>query len=132
MAEAAPKWKAGSVYWTELNTWEPETAAPFLEATLGWTVTSDVMADGTRYWVGMVDGVPVGGIFALTEPMFDKSIPAHWLTYFAVEDVDATLEAIRSAGGAVIREPFDVPGVGRIAIIQEPTGAVSGYMRPAM
>ena len=48
----------------------------------------------------------------------------------AVDDVDKRLEARVVAGGTIIRPPFDVPDVGRIAIIQDPTGAVMGWMTP--
>lgn len=121
----------GQVYWTELNTWEPDKAAAFAEKTLGWKIDSMPMAQGGTYLVGIVGGAPAGGIFGLSTPEFDKSMPSHWLTYFAVDDVEASLAAVRANGGKVMRDVFEVPGVGRIAIIQEPTGAVCGYMTPS-
>ena len=45
--------------------------------------------------------------------------------------VDARLKAAIAAGGSAMREPFEVPGVGRIAIVKDPSGAVSGWMTPA-
>lgn len=120
------------VYWTELNTWEPEKAASFLETTLGWTLESYAMPDGSTYRTGMVDGAPAGGVFALTEPTFDRSTPAHWVSYFAVEDADASAKALQAAGGQLLRDPFDVAGVGRIVMLTEPTGAVCGFIQPAM
>ena len=49
----------------------------------------------------------------------------------AVDDVDKRLEALKQAGGKIHREPFDVPGVGRIAMIEVPGGAAQGWMTPA-
>jgi predicted enzyme related to lactoylglutathione lyase len=57
-------------------------------------------------------------------------MPPHWMTYVAVDDVDGAVRTTREAGGTVHREPFDVEGVGRIAIIADPTGAVLGIMTP--
>ncbi len=123
--------KHGQVFWTELNTWEPEKAAAFAEKTLGWTFETTPMPDGQIYRVGIVDGMPAGGIFTLTSPEFEKSMPAHWLTYFAVDDITATVAKVREHGGCVIRDVFEVQGVGHIATIQEPSGAVCGYMTPS-
>lgn len=123
--------KHGQVFWTELNTWEPEKAAAFAKNVLGWGIEETPMPDGQVYRVGVVDGMPAGGIFGLTSPEFDRAMPAHWLTYFAVEDIRATVAAARENGGCVMRDVFTVPGVGDIAIIQEPSGAVCGFMTPA-
>lgn len=123
--------KHGQVFWTELNTWEPEKAADFLEKTLGWRIEKSPMPQGGVYRVGVVDGLPAGGVFGLTAPEFDRSVPSHWLTYFAVDDIEASVAAVKSGGGRVIRDIFEVSGVGRIAIVQDPTGAVCGYMTPS-
>jgi predicted enzyme related to lactoylglutathione lyase len=52
-----------------------------------------------------------------------EGVPANWFPYFAVEDVDATLEAARAAGGTPFLGPVDVPNGGRFALIQDPQGA---------
>ena len=48
-----------------------------------------------------------------------------------VDDVDARTAKIASAGGGVIVEPMDIPAVGRMAIIQDPTGGVIGVIKYA-
>jgi predicted enzyme related to lactoylglutathione lyase len=67
---------------------------------------------------------------AMDGPMFE-GMPEHWFSYVAVDDVDKRIKAARAAGGAVMREAWDVPGVGRIAIVQAPGGATQGWMVPA-
>ncbi len=56
-------------------------------------------------------------------------MPEHWFTYIAVDDVDSRVAKVEAAGGMVIRPPFDVPGVGRIAIVKDKGGAVCGWMK---
>ena len=56
-------------------------------------------------------------------PQFE-GVPPNWMGYIEVDDVDATLAAVTAAGGEALSEPFDVPDVGRIAPIKDPTGAV--------
>ena len=57
--------------------------------------------------------------------------PAHWFSYIAVDDVDASCAAVKAGGGQVTGEPFDVEGVGRIAMVQDPNGGMVGIMTPA-
>jgi predicted enzyme related to lactoylglutathione lyase len=88
-------------------------------------------ADGKQHlWVAKMADTPVGGIFTMSGAEFG-GVPEQWLPYLAVDDVDARLKAAKAAGAVVLREPFEVPGVGRIAIIQDPGGAAIGWMTPA-
>jgi uncharacterized protein len=119
----------GSFYWNELNTRNPEAAKTFYGATLGWTFDAMPMPVGT-YWVAKAGDTPVGGIFTMDDPKFD-GVPEHWLSYIAVDDVDARVKKLAAAGGGLGREPFDVPGVGRIAIVHDATGAWVGWITPA-
>lgn len=71
------------------------------------------------------------GIFVLDGPEF-AAVPEHGFAYVAVDDVDARLKRVEAAGGWTMRPPFDVPGVGRIAIVRDSLGAVSGWITPEM
>jgi len=72
----------------------------------------------------------VAGMFKMDGPMFEGQ-PESWFSYVAVDDLDKRLKKVRESGGKVIREPWEVPNVGRIAIVQTPGGAVQGWMVPA-
>jgi uncharacterized protein len=71
----------------------------------------------------------VGGLFALTSPQFD-GVPESWMPYLVVDDVNARVQKATAAGAKLMRLIFDVPGVGRIAILTEPGGAGIGWMTP--
>ena len=118
----------GNFHWTELNTRDPEKAKTFYEKTIGWTFDGMPMANGT-YWVAKAGEKMVGGIF--DTKTLGMEIPEHWLSYLSVDDIDKRVEKAKKAGATIMREPFDVPGVGRIAILKEPGGAVVGWMTPA-
>ncbi len=122
-------WQHAHFYWNELNTRDPQGAMAFYGETLGWTF--DAMPDGDlTYWICKDGDTPVGGIFDMSREGFD-GLPPHWFAYVAVEDIDACVEKITKAGGRLKRPPFDVPGAGRIAIVEDPNGAVLGWMTPA-
>jgi hypothetical protein len=56
--------------------------------------------------------------------------PAAWVTYLATDDVDATAAKAKQLGGSVLEPAFDVPSVGRIAVIADSTGAAVGLFKP--
>lgn len=120
----------GTVYWTELMTSDVEKAKAFYGEIMGWTYSTMPMPEG-EYTLIHREGLegPAGGMMAC--PAGDTGPSDHWFTYFSVDDVDASVAAATEAGGTVLRPPFDVPGVGRIAIVKDLTGGVSGWMTPA-
>lgn len=117
------------VWWHELNTWEPDQARHFYNVTLGWDFQPTTLPDGTSYWVAHKEGRAVGGIFQLTEPDFE-GIPAHWMTYLAVDDITAAQARAEQAGGEILRPAFRLEGVGRLSVVNDPAGAVIGLIEP--
>jgi len=120
----------GTFYWNELMTRDVEGAKKFYADTLGWSYDAMPMPDGGgSYWLAMMDGEPVGGILDISAPDFG-SVPESWMSYIAVDDVDARVTKAVKAGAKLMKPVFDVPGVGRIAILMQPDGAGIGWMTP--
>ena len=63
----------------------------------------------------------LGGIMDLPKGM--EQVPSHWGVYISVDDVDEAAKKVVSLGGAVVREPFDLPDTGRTAVVHDPAGA---------
>lgn len=121
----------GKVWWTELNTFNPKGALEYYEKTCGWVFEATPMAEGQNdYYVGMLGETPMAGIFDMTGVPGLEGVPSHWLSYFAVTDVDTICAQTEKMGGLIKRPPFDVPMAGRIAIVQDPVGAIMGMMTP--
>ena len=123
-------WSHGKFHWNELNTRNVEQAKKFYAETLGWSFEGMPMDDGSTYWLAMIDGEPVAGLFDISAPEY-KDIPESWLPYIAVDDVDARVSKATRAGARIMKSAFDAPGVGRIVILLEPGGAAIGWMTPA-
>lgn len=123
-------WAHGMFYWNELTTHDDARARTFYAETLGWTFDPTPMPDGGTYWTAKSGGQLAGGIFPL-DPAQCAGAPEGWLSYIAVDDVDARVEKALSHGAQLMRPVFDVPGVGRIALLREPGGAGIGWMTPA-
>jgi uncharacterized protein len=119
----------GHFHWNELLTKDVERAKKFYQQSIGWSFESMPMADGAPYWVASIGGQPVGGIFPTDRPGFE-GVPESWMSYLAVDDVDARVKKAEAAGAKLMRPIFDVPNVGRIAILTEPGGAGVGWITP--
>ena len=120
----------GTFMWNELLTTDPDTAAAFYGAVLGWTTRSMDMGPMGTYTIVQSGDTDAGGIMHMQGPQFD-GVPPHWTAFIAVDDVDAAAQKATDAGGEVQMAPFDVPGVGRICTIVDPTGARISLMTPA-
>ena len=126
---AAPRWVHGKVYWNELMTHNVDSAKAFYRTTLGWNFEPMPMDDGT-YWIIKAHDEMVGGIFEMKDPAM-KSMPEQWVTYIAVDDIDARLAKAVAAGARVMKEPFEIKSVGRTAFLKEPGGAMICWITPS-
>lgn len=122
--------RSGYFHWNELLTTDVELAKRFFTTLLGWSYEDMAMPDGSKYFVALLDDEPVAGLMTMPKAI-PAGTPPHWLSYIEVDDLDVRLGKARQGGGSVLREPFEVEGVGRIAIIADPTGAVLGLIAPA-
>ena len=128
----------GSIWWTELMTSDAAGARRFYAEAIGWSPNVVAMGDMSQspadgeegYTVFMLGDTAVCGAMKMEGARFE-GVPPHWFTYVAVDDVDATVRKVAELGGEVLREPYDVPQVGRIAIIRDPQGAVLSLMTPS-
>jgi predicted enzyme related to lactoylglutathione lyase len=113
----------GTPNWADCATTDLSAAERFYAALFGWASERITGSDGSVYSLQRLDGKTVAGIYELNQQMLSMGVPPHWGTYIEVDDVDATLEKVKAAGGSVADGPIDEPGVGRIAIIQDCVGA---------
>lgn len=119
----------GAFHWNELITKDVDGAKKFYTEVLGWTTEEFPMPTGD-YTVVKSGDTPVGGIFDMAQTEAPDGTPSHWAAYVAVDDVDAACAKVTAAGGQVMMPPFDVPEVGRIAMIFDNTGALLGLITP--
>ncbi len=114
----------GTPNWVDLQSSDPEAAKTFYGGLFGWQFDDQPMPQGPPYSMAVKDGEPVAAIAPMSPDMIAQKVPPFWSTYIAVDDVDATAAAAKSAGGQVMMEPFDVMDAGRMSIVVDPTGAM--------
>lgn len=125
MPEQSP---SGRFVWYELMTTDPQAAQSFYTDVIGWT-TAPFENSETPYTMWMNGDTAVGGVMELPRDAREQEAPPHWMAYVAVDDVDAAARKAAKLGGTVCVDPFDVPSVGRLAILQDPQGATIAIYR---
>jgi predicted enzyme related to lactoylglutathione lyase len=121
----SPMNKPGHFSWNELVTTDEAAAKTFYTGLLGWT--TQAFGEGMDYTLLKKGDTMVGGLMKCPQP----GMPAQWLAYVTVEDVDATAAKAAKLGGKIMMPPFDVPEVGRIAVLLDPQGAAFGLFKSA-
>ena len=112
----------GHFAWNELVTPDVEPAKRDYAALLGWRYEPMPMQDGATYWLAKSGDAVVGGLLAM------EGVPSNWMPYIEVDDVDARVTKAVANGGTLMRPAFDIPDVGRIAILTDATGAPLGLI----
>ncbi|RYY36974.1 MAG: VOC family protein, partial [Sphingomonadales bacterium] len=122
----------GSWIWYELMTPDAQASRAFYEAVVGWRIDADSYAPGgAEYRILHAGDGDVGGMLTLGPDMIAGGAKAGWLGYVGVDNVDASVERLKAAGGSVHVPPTDIPGVGRFAMVADPQGIVFYIMRGA-
>lgn len=129
----APPNPHGSHIWYELLTTDAEGAKAFYEAVVpGWRVGAP-SADHQGYReINIAHGGHAGGMMPLNEQMLSNGARPVWLGYVGVDDVDASVAEVEAKGGQVRLPAFDIPNVGRIAMVTDPQGNPFYLMRGAI
>lgn len=111
----------GAFSWSELMTGDPKAATEFYGSLFGWKFETMDMGQGP-YHVVKIGDASLGGI--MKPPPDAGAMPPQWGCYVTVDDIDATAKKTTQLGGKVLAGPMDIPTVGRMAVLQDPQGAV--------
>lgn len=111
----------GAFSWMQLAAGDVEAAKKFYGETLGWDISAMDMPGGPYTAIKLGDQ-PIGGIVPAKGGSGNGGA-GRWTAYVTVDDVDARLARAKAGGAKVVAEPFDAPGVGRLATIEDPFGA---------
>ncbi|MFZ0639506.1 MAG: VOC family protein [Candidatus Acidiferrales bacterium] len=117
------KHKAGDFCWIDLATTDQNAATKFYGELFGWTAKDSPMGPNDYYTIFHVDGRQVGAGYTLQEHQRKLGMGPHWMLYVATESADASAKHSGELGAQIIAPPFDVFDAGRMAMLQDPTGA---------
>ena len=117
----------GNITWLNLMTTDPELANRYYQELFPWRVNAHEAPGIGTITVYQLGDKSFGGPMAL-DPKY--KIPSHWITYFSVIDVEKACRETEENGGKVCYKPFDIPGMGKTAILNDPNGTPFHVLAP--
>ncbi|HEV2382037.1 MAG TPA: VOC family protein [Terriglobia bacterium] len=118
------KHAVGSFCWIELGTTDQNAAKNFYGSLFGWHASDMPMGPDSAYTFFKLEGRDAAAGYTLMPEQRAAGVPPHWLPYILVESADESAQRAADSGGKVLKEPFDVMEAGRMAVLQDPAGAV--------
>jgi uncharacterized protein len=120
----------GTFSWPELATTDQKGGAAFYRDLFGWEINEQPMGPGETYTTFQVRGRPVSAAYTMRPEEKQTGAPPHWNNYVTVKNADEAVTKAKSLGANVFAPPFDVMDFGRMAVLQDPTGAVFQVWEP--
>lgn len=115
----------GDLAWIDLAAHDAEGATRFYRELFGWTAHLQA-ANGGQFVRLRNAGATLGSLYQLARGDIAAGVPSHWTAYVRVTSADAAAERAVRLGGRCVVAPFEVHGAARIALIQDPDGALIG------
>jgi hypothetical protein len=120
----------GTFSWVDLATADATAAKSFYGGLFGWEMRDGDSGGGAVYTTCHLDGNAVCGLFEMPDDMRATGVPPNWTSYVTVAGADAAAARAKELGGETVQDAFDVPDVGRMAVLKDPQGAVFAVWQP--
>lgn len=124
------EFKPGTFCWVELGTTDGEAAKKFYTQLFEWDFVDNPVGPSGVYTILKQNGKDVGALYQMPTEMTSNGVPPHWMSYISVANADESAAKAKSLGATLMKEPFDVYTMGRMAVIQDPTGAMFALWQP--
>ena len=120
----------GTFTWAELATTDQPAAIAFYRGLFGWDVTEQPIGPDEVYSMFLLRGREVAAAYNMRPEERRTGIPPHWNLYVTVTSASEAVQRAEKLGARVFAPPFDVMEAGRMAVLQDPTGAVFQVWEP--
>jgi len=118
----------GNFVWYELMTTDAKAGEAFYRDVVGWGAQK-AGVPGVDYTLLTAGSTPTAGMMTMPAEVCAAGWRPGWMGYVAVDNVDATARRVIELGGRVYKEPQDIPGVGRFAVVADPQGAAFALIK---
>jgi uncharacterized protein len=119
----------GKISWADLTSEAAEDVGAFYREVVGWKSEGVEMGGYQDHCMLSEDGTAVAGVCHARG--VNAGLPAQWLIYITVADLEHSLARCRELGGEVVREARGMGGMGRFAVVRDPAGAVCALFQKA-
>ena len=104
----------GEFIWADLSSYRPDVTRPFYSQIFEWSFDD---------YAALVSKRPTSGLYQMPQKFIDMGMPSFWMSYIAVDDVEAAVKTAGEMGGKVELGPAPFVGGGEYALIRDPLGA---------
>ncbi|MDC1287487.1 VOC family protein [Gammaproteobacteria bacterium] len=112
----------GKFVWHDLISDDVAGSQRFYSELFSWEFRSLPLI-GAQYWIISLDGEFIGGMVS-QKPLAARRDISQWVSVMSTQDVQLSTDAVKSSGGKILREPVSLGDRGRIAVYEDPQGAV--------
>lgn len=123
----AEKPTIGSIGWIDLTVEGADEVRDFYADVVGWKADNVDMGGYSDYMMSPPGGDAVSGVCHARGGNAD--MPAVWMLYIVVADLDTSISRCEARGGAVIGGPKKM-GDSRYCVIRDPAGAIAALYQP--
>jgi len=102
----------------DLSTYNLEKAKSFYTHVFDWSYHTE----DNQYFVAFAEKHEATGLYKTPEKFQKMKMPSFWMSYIQVSDRDKTVTKAKEFGG-IVELTQDVPGLGKVALIRDPSGA---------
>ena len=120
----------GTFSWPELSTTDQKAAVDFYRAIFGWDVNEQPIGPAETYSMLTLRGKEVAAAYTMRAEERQHGAPPHWNAYVTVKSADESAKRAQELGGRLLAPAFDVMDAGRVAVLQDPQGAVFQVWQP--
>src|ERR1700676_1881559 len=114
----------GDFCWIELATTDQNAAKKFYSSLFGWVANDMPMGPDSFYTIFRLQAKDCAAGYTMGADERGQGVPSHWNLYIAVDNADAAADKAASLGAKVLAPAFDVFDAGRMAVLEDPTGAI--------
>ena len=114
--------------WNELVTSDQKSSGSFFSQLFGWSRKEVDAGPFGIYTLFQRNGQDVAGMMNPTPDTPGNG--SFWHSYIAVEDIELCVKRVPLLGGSLVVPPRDIPDVGRVCVVADPTGAITHLMQP--
>jgi predicted enzyme related to lactoylglutathione lyase len=120
----------GTFCWVELATTDQKAAVAFYRALFGWDVNEQAIGPNEIYTMFLMRGKEVAAASTQQPQERQSGAPPHWNLFITVANTNEAVTRAQALGAKVLAPAFDVMDAGRMAVVQDPTGAVFSVWEP--
>lgn len=119
----------GTIGWVDLTVENGGEIRDFYKAIVGWETDAVSMGDYDDYC--MVTPDTRHGVAGVCHARgANADLPAQWLIYITVADIEKSAAKCVELGGKILAGPKNMGGHGTYCVVQDPAGAVSALFAP--